>query len=330
MRSALLGLLGLASFATLAAAQGQPQVTPDTVPAGQANAKAGIAECDRLVSYLETSGRSDSGVTVAQAQAWRERLDAASCQTSLQRLTGEGTQAQGGPAAPTGQAQQPGTQPTVTVRQRQPEVIVRIPPPVITVEQPQPEIIVRMADPEVAVALPQPNVQVQSAQPTVRVERTGEPRIVYRPVDGQPQVRFEGAAAGVAGAAAAQSAQAQIGALTREPGATSALPAATQAITVDDLEDMPVYNGAGEKVGEIDEVLRGADGKAYLLVSHGGFLGLGEKKIALPADSFGYRGDRVVADGLSDEQIKALPEFKESRNFTEMRDTETAELKVLR
>jgi hypothetical protein len=344
MRTLLAALTGLTSLATLAAAQ-PLQTTPDTVPAGQANAKAGIAECDRLVAYLEEVPGARESVSLEQARAWRRSLDAGACQSSFHRLTGEaapGRAAAGGAVtaaeATAGQVvvQQP--QPTVTVRQKQPEVIVRIPPPVITVQQPQPEIIVRVPEPDVNVAMPRPDVEVKTPQAQVqvvppaapegpaqgqsgvRIERTGEPKIIYQPAEGPPLVRYEGAAAAPAGGARAAA----------EPAQTSALPTEIRAVAVDDLEEMPVFNGRGEKLGEIDEVLRGADGAAYLLISHGGFLGLGEKKVALPSDQFVFRGDRLTAESLTDEQIKALPEFKESRNFTRMKGEEAAQLRALR
>jgi stress response protein YsnF len=41
------------------------------------------------------------------------------------------------------------------------------------------------------------------------------------------------------------------------------------------------------------------------------------------------RGDRLIADSLTDEQIRALPEFKESASFKEMEDEQTTSLRLL-
>jgi len=275
-------------------------------------------------------------------------------------------------------------QPNVTVRQKQPEVIVRMPPPVITVQQPQPEVIVRMpppdvnvsvAKPEIQVTMPQPqvqvvppqqaqaqpNVEVDGQQPNVRIERTGEPKLIYQQAEGQPQVRFEAmngqgqtaAAAqaqsgGTANAATAQqsaqtspalspqAAQAQLNGgqspakPATEPQLTGALPSVTQTIDVGKLEDMALYNGAGQKMGDIDEVVLGPGNAFYLVVAHGGFLGLGEKKVALPIDQVAMRGDRLVAEGLTDEQIKALPAYDDNdTKFKETEEGQTAPVRVL-
>jgi sporulation protein YlmC with PRC-barrel domain len=133
------------------------------------------------------------------------------------------------PTTPQVTVQQP--TPEVSVSQPQPEILVRQPPPTITVDMPQPEIIVRMPEPNVSVSMAQPQVQVQvpkpqvqvvqpeqpqvqvaptnqanvavqppegqaqvniqRTQPKVRVERTGEPRVIFNQAQGEPQIRFE-------------------------------------------------------------------------------------------------------------------------------------------
>jgi hypothetical protein len=412
MRTTFLAvLLGSTALAASALAQSQPQVTPPQVtptqvtpaqvPEGQAQAKAAIAECDRLIAFLNPN-RPTGGITVERAQEWRTNSDAASCKSALDRLTqasaGEsqpqptvaGSPSHSQPAAPAASAsgstlpvpqvvvQQ--QQPSVTVRQAKPEIIVRMPPPVITVQQPQPEIIVRMpepdvdvavARPEVQVTIPQPqvqvqppgrqaNVQVERQEPNVRIERTGEPQIIYQQADGQPQIRFEPLGGGQAGqpataaapAADPQRAQAQLNnpqtgyathtptgaAVTRNqqeaapaPQTTGALPAADlQAVTVSKLEDMTLYNGREEKLGEVEAVVSGAGGRTLLVISHGGFLGLGEKRVAIPAEQVALRGDRLVADGLSDDQIRALPSYERNAGLRELEDAQTAQIRTLR
>ncbi len=384
MRTALLAaLLGSAALATGAAAQQQPQVTPTTVPQGTVDARAALAECERLAAYLEQAKPADAGVTVEQARAWQQAANALPCQDNLRRLTENDAakavqprpQAAAESVAPVGAAgaaqvlvQQ--SQPTVTVRQAQPEIIVRQPPPLITVQQPQPEIIVRMpppdvnvamARPEVQVSMPQPQVQVvspqaqpqpqiqsSSGQPNVRFERTGEPQVIYQPSEGQPQIRFEpqGQAASPQAqpAPTQQTAQAQLNTDQRAgTGTAAAAGAATgaaaqtgsigspglQAVKASDLENMSLYNARGERMGDVEEVLTGADNKAYIVVSHGGFLGLGQKQVALPAEQIAMRGDRLIADTLTDEQIRALPEFKQNATYKEMDDNQTASLRLL-
>ena len=223
---------------------------------------------------------------------------------------------------------------------------------------PQPQV--QVVPPQQAQA--QPNVQVDGQQPNVRIERTGEPKLIYQQAEGQPQVRFEAMngqgqtdaavrtqSGGTANATTApQSVQAAPQALTpqaaqaqlnggpspaqpgTEPQLTGALPSVTQTIDVAKLEDMALYNGAGEKMGDIDEVVIGPGNTFYLVVAHGGFLGLGEKKVAMPIDQVAMRGDRLVAEGLTDEQIKALPAYKDNdTKFKETEEGQTAPVRVL-
>lgn len=284
-------------------------------------------------------------------------------------------QAQPGPASPGGtsapQVLVQQAHPSVTVRQRQPEIIVRQAPPVITVQLPQPEIIVRMpepdvnvsvARPEVQVNMPQPVVQVvppqvrsDGRQPNVRFERSGEPRIVYQPAEGQPQIRFENAGETPQNAAGAeprttppvgvspQAAQAQLNAgrpgdaaanpapVRAEPVQTGALPpAAGQAVMVSQLEDMEVYNGRGEKLGEVEKVVTGTDNVTYVLINHGGFLGLGTRLVAISSDQIALQGNRLVAENLTDEQLQAFPEFKETAQFKELEGEQTASIRAHR
>lgn len=244
--------------------------------------------------------------------------------------------------------------PLITVQQPQPEIIVRMPPPDVNVSMTRPDVQVSLPQPHIQVIAPQtplqPNVQVDGQQPNVRFERTGEPQIIYQPAEGQPHIRFEqtqAAASNTPAPAAAPAtppaAQAQLNGDQRSSAAPAAQttpangPAQTgalaspglQAVKASDLEKMALYNARGDKMGDVDEVLMGADNKAYILISHGGFLGLGQKKVALPSDQIGMRGDRLVADTLTDEQIRALPEFKESANFKEMEGDQTTSLHLV-
>jgi hypothetical protein len=442
--AALLGSSALLGLAPLpAAAQGQPQVTPDVVPAGQAQAKAAIASCDRLTAYLEQA-RPAGAVSTDQVRTWLQASDGASCQKELDRLAEANRPAPAAGASPpapatgttppptasamppaspsqaaapaatatasaappadapppagpvsamaTGQPVAAGgaapqvvvqqAQPSVTVRQAQPEIIVRQGPPIITVQQPQPEIIVRMPEPDVNVAMAQPqvqvsipqpqvqvqppapqsqaNVQVERQQPNVRFERTGEPQIVYKPAEGQPQIRYE--AIGAAGQTVAsnaapaagqptpamsqQGAQAQLNggqpgygtsaaaenaAVAANPLTTGAIPAVPTAnLQVSRLEDMTLYNAREEKLGEVDAVVAGPGGRTFAVVSYGGFLGLGERRVAIPMEQLAMRQDRLLADGLTDEQLKALPDFDRNAGYRDVDDNQSAQLRVLR
>lgn len=79
-----------------------------------------------------------------------------------------------------------------------------------------------------------------------------------------------------------------------------------------DLREKPVFNGKGERVGELDDVIIGKDGRAlFAIVEVGGFLGIGERLVALPWSELNVSpgGDRIVVASATREEVKKLPEF---------------------
>jgi sporulation protein YlmC with PRC-barrel domain len=76
-----------------------------------------------------------------------------------------------------------------------------------------------------------------------------------------------------------------------------------------------VYNSVNEAVGEINDVVISQNGTVTaVLIGVGGFLGVGEKVIALPYAALKIaRGDnnalKISIDG-SNESLKALPDYK--------------------
>ena len=67
------------------------------------------------------------------------------------------------------------------------------------------------------------------------------------------------------------------------------------------------YSSDGKKLGEVAAILRTADNKiTELRADLGGFLGIGQHQIALPAARFALHNDRVVLD-LTAAQAKELP-----------------------
>ncbi len=68
-----------------------------------------------------------------------------------------------------------------------------------------------------------------------------------------------------------------------------------------------VYSSDGKNLGEVAAILRSADNKiTELRADIGGFLGIGEHEIAIPAAQFMLQNDRVVLD-LTAAQAKELP-----------------------
>lgn len=133
-----------------------------------------------------------------------------------------------------------------------------------------------------------------------------------------------GAATGATGAAATGAAGTGAAATDATRGAASGATAqgdsvaSTEAITgwsaKDDVIGKSVFNENDEKVGDIKDVIISSDGRTlYLMVGAGGFLGMGEKEVAVPFDRFERRDNRVLLSGYTKEQLKALPEVRKER-----------------
>ena len=72
-----------------------------------------------------------------------------------------------------------------------------------------------------------------------------------------------------------------------------------------------VVNAAGDTVGKVDEIIIGPDGKApFVVLSVGGFLGVGDRLIALPYEQMRTDGKKIMLPGATKDSLKALPEFK--------------------
>jgi sporulation protein YlmC with PRC-barrel domain len=76
-----------------------------------------------------------------------------------------------------------------------------------------------------------------------------------------------------------------------------------------------VKNSAGETIGNVNEVVLGSDGKvAAVVIGVGGFLGLGEREVAVNFDSLhlsrGSDQKTTVALNTTKDALKAAPEWK--------------------
>ena len=105
------------------------------------------------------------------------------------------------------------------------------------------------------------------------------------------------------------------------PGITPATPTGQAAIhptpyshyangcsVKEDLLNHDIYNELGEKVGDLRDVVLGADGRAqYYVVGVGGFLGLGEHDVRISCENIEHTADRFVLRGYTKDQLKELP-----------------------
>jgi sporulation protein YlmC with PRC-barrel domain len=111
---------------------------------------------------------------------------------------------------------------------------------------------------------------------------------------------------------------------TRTPATGAANPSQRNTVLTDrgdvrasKLIGTSVYNDRDEKVGSVDDVILGKDNKAdNVIVSVGGFLGMGKKLVAVPyqqltlGDTKNASSDnKVVMPGATRDSLKALPDY---------------------
>ena len=95
---------------------------------------------------------------------------------------------------------------------------------------------------------------------------------------------------------------------------------ATAPATVDVMKGTTIIgtdikNSADETIGEIDDVVVDSDGKIqHVVVSVGGFLGVGTRYVAVPWSDLRFdRGREVALLNMTKDQLKAAPEYKYQR-----------------
>jgi sporulation protein YlmC with PRC-barrel domain len=188
-----------------------------------------------------------------------------------------------------------------------PDIVVKQPPPVITVQPHAPNVTVVPEKPDVAVKEAPPKVTVTNPKPDVAVE-SGQPAVKVLP-SGKPDVAVVKEPAGTAAA----------GVGTTTAPAAGAVAPVTPAVVfpvakdVGNLIGKDVYGMNGDEVGEINNLLIGADGRVHAaIIEFGGFLGIGEHKVAVPWDRLNVTRDRVTIN-MTEAQIKAGPRWNKDR-----------------
>ncbi len=90
------------------------------------------------------------------------------------------------------------------------------------------------------------------------------------------------------------------------------------SVTAEELEGVRVYGSNDEWVGEVDTLIIGEDGKiAEVVVDVGGFLGLGEKPVAMNLEQITFMSSDGMLDGLTayveatEEELESMPEWEE-------------------
>ena len=77
---------------------------------------------------------------------------------------------------------------------------------------------------------------------------------------------------------------------------------------------LPVRNGKGERLGTVDDLLISANWQVdNVLVSIGGFLGVGGRVVSIPLQEFRITADALVLPALNRERLDKLPAFEKAR-----------------
>jgi len=190
----------------------------------------------------------------------------------------------------------------VTVQQPAPAVTVKPSAPNVNVQAEKPDVKVTQPPPQVIVNNPTPNVQVQTAQPEVKVLPAEKPNVTVNQTPNKPDVNV--------GTTAAP------GTTAPSAGAAAVAPAAGTYPVAKDIDKFigkNVYGTNGKEVGELSNVLIDPNGRVRAgIIEFGGFLGIGEHKVAVPWNDLNVQGDRLTTN-LNQDQVKAMPQWQKDK-----------------
>lgn len=101
---------------------------------------------------------------------------------------------------------------------------------------------------------------------------------------------------------------------------------ASRTLVASELIGADLHNNAGEDLGSVDDLIVAEKGKmSYLIVNTGGFIGIGEKQIAVPFDAakISEDGDTVYINA-TDESLEKAPSFdRDDRGWLSDADWQT-------
>jgi hypothetical protein len=86
-----------------------------------------------------------------------------------------------------------------------------------------------------------------------------------------------------------------------------------QPVKVGDLIGLPVLDYDDRTIGRVQSVVRTADGKIKLIMSYGGFLGFGQRPVAVPIEVVGIAGRQLAALDMTRAQFDAAPTWDNAR-----------------
>jgi hypothetical protein len=85
-------------------------------------------------------------------------------------------------------------------------------------------------------------------------------------------------------------------------------------VSVDQVLGSRVFNAEGQEVGAIEDLVLDQNQIAYAVVSVGGLLGLGEKRVAVPLDDLQLgEGETYLMSSATQDQLEQMPEYDEEQ-----------------
>ena len=85
-----------------------------------------------------------------------------------------------------------------------------------------------------------------------------------------------------------------------------------QHIKVGDLIGLPILDDDDRTLGRVKSVVRTPDGKIQLIVPFGGFLGWGQRLVAVPIEVVAIAGRQLAALDMTRAQFNAAPAWSEA------------------
>lgn len=214
----------------------------------------------------------------------------------------------------------------VTVDQAPAEAQVTQPAPDVTVVDPEPRVKVETQKPQVSVNQPEPEVEVDQAKPDVDINRTGQPDVTIKETSparsvqtGQntdtqtrdDQMRKD--------QALDQNRSDTDSSIDRQQMQTSQGQGVQnqqgqgmqgQAIAGRELIGKEVMGQNGEAIGEVSDVIVSDAGLQQVIIERGGFLGMGEKQVAVDMDKLSVSPDGISLD-MTDQQLSQMPDYED-------------------
>lgn len=199
---------------------------------------------------------------------------------------------------------------------------------------------------DVQVSESRPNVRYNAAEPQIEVSEGGEPEISFNQ-PGEAEVEFRQMSAEETQQMADEARQQQASAEQQrgqQPAEQQAQAQPTEqqpeqdaaqddryavmanrpddettgeaagevsSLSVQNLLDMTVIGADGDAIGDVEDVVF-REGENYVIVSHGGFLGLGEQQIALPMSDMRISGDELVMPALTADEAENMEDVSAS------------------